>query len=118
MSLPEAQFVSTNSSVPQPLLLGDKDNQDAHGLSIKDQTSILCLRMLTHCKESGIKPIHVSMRTTVPMNMSSMQWCLARAYGAVGQGFKPWRGLIQGGQTLVDLTPMRLFCSKARGPNI
>ena len=43
--------------------------------------SVLCLRMLTHCKESGMEPIHVSMRTTVPMNTSSSGVWLEPIYG-------------------------------------
>ena len=40
----------------------------------------------------------------------------------IGRGFKPWRGLIQGVQTivltLVDLTPMWLSSSDTRGLNL
>ena len=40
----------------------------------------------------------------------------------VGCGFKPWRGLIRGGLTivltLVNLTPMQLYSSDARGSNL
>ena len=106
MSLPVAEFVSTDSSVLylnlcywgirtikmhmacQPKILF----RDC-GLA-----SILCLRMLTYCKESGLEPIHVSMRTKVPMNTSSMQWCLARAYGAAGQGLSLGEGWFKVGR--------------------
>ena len=75
--------------------------------------------MLTHCEESGLGPIHVCMGTTVPMGGSSSGVWLGPL---VGCGFKPQRGLIQGVQTivltLVDLTPMQLSSSDARGPNL
>ena len=80
---------------------------------------MLCLRMLTHCEESVLVPIHVCIGTTVPMNMSSSGGWLGPL---VGHGFKLWRGLIHGVQTivltLVDRTPMRLSSSDARGPNL
>ena len=74
--------------------------------------SALYLMMLTYCKESGLGPIHVCMRTTVPMNTSSSAVWLGPL---VGHGFEPRRGLIQGVQTivltLVHLTPMWLSSS-------
>ena len=60
--------------------------------------STLCLVMLKHCEESGLGPTHVSMGTTVPMNMSSSGVWLGPL---VGHGFEPQRGLIQGVQTIV-----------------
>ena len=59
------------------------------------------------------------MGTTVPKNRSS---CGVWLVSLVGCGFKPGRELIQGVQTivltLVDLTPMWLSTSGARGPNL
>ena len=71
--------------------------------------------MLTHCQESGLGPMHVCMGTTEPMSTSSRSsgrlWVQASELG-----------LIQGVQTIVltlmDLTPIRLSSSDARGPNL
>ena len=72
--------------------------------------------MLTNCEESGLGPIHVCIGTIVTMNMSSNGVWLGPL---VVRGFKPRRGLIQGVHsivlTLVDLTPIWLSSSDARG---
>ena len=89
----------------------------AHGLSAIDPHLRLwiSLRMLTNCQESGLGPMHVCMGTTEPMSTSSRSsgrlWVQASELG-----------LIQGVQTfvltLMDVTPLRLSSSDARGPDL